>query len=192
MHALIHIGTPLLQVIQAAPDTPFQKMASIASAVMALALLLLALGALLAMWNLRSASKRVNEMIDRVYSEVFPFVRSASVVTDDVREIIAAAKGEVQQVRYVVDTVNTRVLKVTQQAEARLDQFNTLLEMIQDEMEGAFVSTAATVRGVRTGLEQVFVHNEEKDDDDNDDGQAPNASQAQPRVRPKRSTSGIT
>lgn len=53
----------------------------------------------------------------------------------------------------------------------RLGEFNALLKVFQDEAEATFVSTASTIRGVRSGAAE-FRHLEDDDDDlgDDDDG----------------------
>lgn len=55
----------------------------------------------------------------------------------------------------------------------RLGEFNALLKVVQDEAEATFVSTASTIRGVRSGA-AAFRHLEADldlgEDDDGDDG----------------------
>lgn len=53
----------------------------------------------------------------------------------------------------------------------RLGEFNALLKVFQDEAEATFVSTASTIRGVRSGAAE-FRHLEDDDDDmgEDDDG----------------------
>ena len=209
MYALPHVSELLLQgVTQIAshvyPDTiitkqvtaepgVFQKITTIASTLMTVALFVLAVGLVPAAWNFRKTYKKVNELLDRIYGDVTPLVRSASVVAEDTREIVASLKGDARLVQQTVAAANTRLLKAVRQTEERIDQFNALLEVVQDEAESAFVSTAATVRGVRTGIGQILT-NEADDgeiDDDTSDEQPAGTGRvaegpARPRIRPKR------
>ncbi len=66
------------------------------AALATVALLVLAVGLVPAAWNFRKTYKKVNELIDRVYGDITPMVRSASVVTEDAREIVASFKGDAQ------------------------------------------------------------------------------------------------
>lgn len=179
MHLLTEAATLLLQVGRTLPDTlvtkqvttepgMFSKITSIASGLMTIALLVLAVGLVPAAWNFRKTYKKVNELLDKVYGDVAPLVRSASMVAEDAREIVSIVKGDVRQVQQTVAAANTRLLKAVREAEERLDQFNALIEVVQDEAESTFVDTAATVRGVRTGLSRVLEPDEEEFDDGDD------------------------
>jgi uncharacterized protein YoxC len=175
MYVMMHATALLIQAAHVLPDTlvtkqvpaavgTFEKITSVASGLMTIALLVLAVGLVPAAWNFRKTYKKVNELIDRVYGDVAPLVRSASIVTEDAREIVAMVKGDVRQVQQTVAAANARLLKAVKEAEARLDEFNALIEVVQDEAENAFVDTASTVHGVRRGLAQVFDNTEEFED----------------------------
>jgi uncharacterized protein YoxC len=175
----------------------FEKITSIANTLMTIAMFILAVGLVPAALNFRKTFKRVNELIDKVYGDITPLVRSASIVTEDAREIVASLKGDARMVQQTVAAANTRVLKAIKETEARIERFNALLDVVQEETESAFVSTASTVRGVRTGLGQIFDHTE-GDDDEYLDFERPRRTEpdapysARPRVKPKRSSDEIT
>jgi uncharacterized protein YoxC len=154
---------------------------------MTIALLVLAVGLVPAAWNFRKTYKKVNDLIDRVYGDVAPLVRSASIVTEDTREIVAIVKGDVRQVQQTVAAANARLLKAVKEAEARLDEFNALIEVVQDEAENAFVDTAATAHGVRTGLAQVFDNTEDFEDGGDRNGSASGAAGADTPIRSRHS-----
>jgi uncharacterized protein YoxC len=201
MHLLTEAATLLMQVGRTLPDTlvtkqvttepgTFSKITSIASGLMTIALLVLAVGLVPAAWNFRKTYKKVNDLLDRVYGDVAPLVRSASMVAEDAREIVSIVKGDVRQVQQTVAAANSRLLKAVREAEERLDQFNALIEVVQEEAESTFVDTAATVRGVRTGLSRVLEPDEEELYDGDDaairSGDAPGALDAPGATRPRR------
>jgi uncharacterized protein YoxC len=201
MYVMMHATALLIQAAHVLPDTlvtkqvpaavgTFEKITSVASGLMTIALLVLAVGLVPAAWNFRKTYKKVNELIDRVYGDVAPLVRSASIVTEDAREIVAIVKGDVRQVQQTVAAANARLLKAVKEAEARLDEFNALIEVVQDEAENAFVDTASTVHGVRRGLAQVFDNTEEFEDGGDRHGSAAGATGANtpsgPRHAPRR------
>jgi hypothetical protein len=39
--------------------------------------------------------------------------------------------------------------------EERIEEFNALMQVVQDEAEGIFIDTASTVRGVREGARSI-------------------------------------
>ncbi len=198
MHGMTHLGALLIQVGHTLPDTLvtkqvtaepgiFSKITTVASGLATLALLVLAVGLVPAAWNFRKTYKKVNDLIDRVYGDVSPLVRSASIAADDAKDILAIVKGDVRQVQQTIAAANSRLLKAVREAEERLDEFNALIEVVQGEAESAFIGTASTVRGVRTGLTHVFDHEEELDNGDIRSGRTPDADAAgRPRNRPKR------
>jgi uncharacterized protein YoxC len=198
MYAMMHAGALLIQAAHVLPDTlvtkqvpaavgTFEKITSVASGLMTIALLVLAVGLVPAAWNFRKTYKKVNDLIDRVYGDVAPLVRSASIVTEDTREIVAIVKGDVRQVQQTVAAANARLLKAVKEAEARLDEFNALIEVVQDEAENAFVNTASTVHGVRTGLAQVFDNTEEFEDGGDRNRSASGAAGADTPIRSRHS-----
>jgi uncharacterized protein YoxC len=198
MYDMTHVTALLIQTAHVLPDTlvtkqvpaavgTFEKITSVASGLMTIALLVLAVGLVPAAWNFRKTYKKVNDLLDRVYGDVAPLVRSASIVTEDAREIVAIVKGDVRQVQQTVAAANARLLKAVKEAEARLDEFNALIEVVQDEAESAFVNTASTVHGVRTGLAQVFDNREEFEDGGDRSGTTTGATGPNATSRPRRS-----
>ncbi|HEU4631025.1 MAG TPA: DUF948 domain-containing protein [Gemmatimonadaceae bacterium] len=133
----------------------FQKIASIASSLMTIAILVLTVVLVPAAWNFRNSYKRVNELLDKVYGDINPIMRHASVIADNVNYITTSLRADVQQVNQTVTTANQRVLQAVRLTERRLNEFNALLGVVQEEAERTFVSTAATVRGVRSGVERL-------------------------------------
>ncbi|MDQ2889895.1 MAG: DUF948 domain-containing protein [Gemmatimonadota bacterium] len=195
MYDTMHAMPLLLQAAHMLPDTlvtkqvpaavgTFEKITSVASGLMTIALLVLAVGLVPAAWNFRKTYKKVNEIIDRVYGDVAPLVRSASIVTEDAREIVAIVKGDVRQVQQTVAAANARLLKAVKEAEARLDEFNALIEVVQGEAETAFVNTASTVHGVRAGLAHVLDPREDFEDGDIRDGSIAGEAGANASGRP--------
>ena len=186
----------LLQAGRTLPDTVltrqvavdmgfFQKVATIGSTILAIAILLLAIGFLIAAWDLRKTYKELHRLFDRVYEDVVPVLRSANLVADDLRDITTNAKGTVRQVQQTVASANSRLTNAVRDTEARIQQFNAFLGVVQEEAEDAFVSTAATVRGVRTGVESMLNHPVDEEYQDADAAYEP-PSPPQPRVRDRK------
>lgn len=198
MYELTHAAALLIQVGRTLPDTLvtkqvttepgiFSKLTTIASGLMTIALLVLAVGLVPAAWNFRKTYKKVNELLDRVYGDVSPLMRSASIAADDAKDILAIIKGDVRQVQQTIAAANARLLKAVREAEQRLDEFNALIEVVQDEAESAFVGAASTARGVRTGLTQVFDPLEEMEDGNISSGGTPvGNAPIRPQHRPRR------
>lgn len=129
----------------------FDTVTGIASGIMTLALLALTIALVPAAWNFRKSHKRVNELLDRVYGDINPIVRHLSTIADNVDYITTSIRVDVQQVNQTIAGANQRLNHAVALAEQRLNEFNALMQVVQQEAEDTFVSTAATVRGVREG-----------------------------------------
>lgn len=155
-------GVWLLQQAATLPDTivtkqvqmdpgAFSKITSVASGLMTISILVLTVALVPAAWNFRKSYKKINELLDRVYGDINPLMRHASVVADNVDYITTSIRVDIQQVSRTIATANERLLEAVKVTEQRLGDFNALLGVVQEEAEDVFVSTAATMRGIRRG-----------------------------------------
>ena len=199
MTGWIGSGTELLlQAVRALPDTLytkqiaaepgwFEKVTSAASAIMTITIIVLSAALIPAAWNFRKSYKKVSDMLDKIYGDVNPLMRHASAIADNVDYISTAIRVDVQQVSQTVAAVNQRLQQAVAAAEDRINQLNALLEVVQEEAESVFVTTASTVRGVRTGINQAF-DEEDWTDGDFDEDRADGWEKPRPRVRPRDGT----
>ena len=189
-------GVDLLQqVAQALPDTVFtkqvaseptlfEKITSAASGIMTITIIVLSAALIPAAWNFRKSYKKVSDMLDKVYGDINPLMRHASAIADNVDYISTAIRVDIQQVSQTVAAVNQRLQQAASATEDRINQLNALLEVVQEEAESAFVTTASTIRGVRTGINQAF-DEEDWNDGDYDESRADSGEKPRPRVRPR-------
>ena len=185
----------LLQVARTLPDTIYtkavvsepglwDKIISIASGVMTITVIVLTVALVPAAWNFRKSYKKVSEMLDKVYGDINPLMRHASAIADNVDYITTSIRVDIQQVSQTVAAVNQRLQEAIESAEDRMKRLNALLDVVQEEAESAFVTTASTIRGVQTGINQAF-DEEELIDGDYDESRADGWEKPRPRVRPR-------
>ncbi len=185
----------LLQAARAFPDTIYtkqvvsepglwEKITSTASGVMTITVIVLTVALVPAAWNFRKSYKKISEMLDKVYGDINPLMRHASAIADNVDYISTAIRVDIQQLSQTVASVNQRLQQAAAAAEERINQLNALLEVVQEEAESAFVTTASTIRGVQTGINQAF-DEEEWNDGDYDEDRADGGEKPRPRVRPR-------
>lgn len=182
----------------------FETVTGIASGVMTLTLLGLAIFLAPAAWSFWRTFRKVRGLLDKVYGDVLPLTHHASNIADNLDYITTSIRSDVQQVNATIAAANRRLQKAAELTEHRLNEFNALLQVVEQEAEQAFVSTAAAVRGVRTGAatlgglepDDAFASGGLDDDDDNEsdesttgekrrDGDAEGTS-ARPRLRSRR------
>jgi hypothetical protein len=97
------------------------------------------------------AVERANAMLDRLQLQAGPLIARGEVIAADVQHITGTVRKDIQKISHTVGAANDRVMQAVRLTERRLNDFNTLLRMIQRELEQLFVGAAATMRGVRQG-----------------------------------------
>ena len=204
----VRAGTWLL--VQAAhPDTVlmrqvgqergwFEKTTALASGLMTIAILVLTVALVPAAWNFRKSYAKISDLLDRIYGDVNPIMRQASSIADNVNYVTTSVRTDVQQINATIAAANLRLQQAVALTEQRLNEFNALLAVAQQEAESVFVATASTVRGVRTGAAALHHEDDEDDalgaplptseelDDGYDDPDSAEAGPTRPRVRPRR------
>jgi uncharacterized protein YoxC len=209
-------GLWLVQQAAALPDTivtrtadagVFAKVAAVASTLMTIALLVLAVSLTPAAWNFRNSYKKWNQLLDRIQGDITPIMRHTSSIADNLDYITTSIRTDIQQVNATVAAANQRLHQAIAVTEERLNQFSALLEVVQDEAEQLFVSTASAARGVRAGAaslargapdvqepqpltvdstaDDLDERSAQEDDDGNDITNAAETESARPRVRPR-------
>jgi uncharacterized protein YoxC len=196
MSGWIMNGAQLLQqVARALQDTIYtkeivaepgvwQKVTSTASGVLTITVIVLSAALIPAAWNFRKSYKKVSDMLDKIYGDINPLMRHASAIADNVDYITTSIRVDVQQVSQGVAAVNQRLQDAVAGAESRMQELNALLDVVQEEAESAFITTASTIRGVQTGINQAF-DQEDLFDGDFDEGRADDWEKPRPRVRPR-------
>jgi len=129
----------------------FETVTGVASGVMTLTLLGLSLFLAPAAWSFWRTFRKVRDLLDKVYADVMPIAKHGHNIADNLDYITTSIRSDVQQVNATIANANRRLQQAAALTEDRLNEFNALLQVVQQEAEQAFVSTAAAVRGVRTG-----------------------------------------
>lgn len=142
--------TVLMKQVERDPGW-FEQVTTIASGLMTISILVLTAALVPAAWNFRKNHKMIREQLDKIQNDIAPIMRHASSIADDVNYITTSIRVDVQQVNQTVTAVNRRLLAAVDQAEDRVNDFNALLEVAQEEAEAAFISTASALRGISSG-----------------------------------------
>src|SRR2546426_6388650 len=73
----------------------------------------------------------------------------------DVRQLVATIRTEAEGLAGTSRELRARIVKAADAAEARLQDLDALLDVVQEEVESAVLDVAATLRGVRRGIALV-------------------------------------
>src|SRR2546423_14171933 len=185
----------MLQAARSFPDTIYtkeivaepglwQKITGIAGGILTITVIVLATALIPAALNFRKSYKKVSDMLDKIYGDINPLMRHASAIADNVDYISTSIRVDIQQVSQTVAAVNQRLQQAASAAENRMNELNALLDVVQEEAESAFVTTAATIRGGKTGINQAF-DEEDWNDGDYDESRTDSGEKPRPRVRPR-------
>lgn len=146
-----------IYVHSAAPaQGTFQKVTGIASGIMTLTLMIMAVALVPAAWNFRKTYKKTSQLLERVQADVAPLIKHAHSIADNLDYISTAVRADVAMIQSTLASANQRIQGAVDITETRINEFNALLDVVQDEAEGLFVSTAATVRGVKTSASHLI------------------------------------
>lgn len=146
-------------VTVAASSTGLQRwvdlMTSIASIVIALVLIVIAISLVPAAWNSRKLYRRINKAIEEVNDRSNPLFEHARNIADNLDYVSTAVRADAERLQVTVADAQARLVRAADLAEARINQFNALLEVVQDEAEDLFIDTASTIRGVQAGVRAI-------------------------------------
>jgi hypothetical protein len=143
--------------VQTAPVTQswFAKVTGVAGVVMTLTILAIAISLVPAMWNFRKTYKKTNDILDRIQADVMPLIKHAHSIGDNLDYISTAIRADMGMIQSTIKSANGQIQQAVGMTERRINEFNALLAVVQSEAEGLFVSTAATVAGVKTGASHL-------------------------------------
>lgn len=138
-------GATLVEVI---PRDGLSVAADVALVVVAVAVVLLALVATFVLLRIGGA---IGEIRLSVRQNLGPVSDRARAISDNVEFITQALRADVERLNASVKSLTDRLQLASDRMEERIEEFNALMEVVQDEAEDIFIDTASTVRGVRAG-----------------------------------------
>jgi len=120
-------------------------------AVVILAILLLVMLSVI-LWMLlmlRRGMLELRKRLRRVSTD--PLVERVRGLAENMEALSGTLRREADVLTRAVNGVSERLNMASDRMEERIEDFNALLEVVQEEAEDLFVDTASTVRGVRAG-----------------------------------------
>lgn len=99
--------------------------------------------------------RTVAELRRAAHQNLGPVSDRARAVSDNVEFITRALRTDVERLNASVKALTDRLHQASDRMEERIEEFNALMEVVQDEAEEIFLDTASTMRGVRAGARSV-------------------------------------
>jgi cytochrome c556 len=139
---------PLQQTVASTAPNTLQVAAEVSTVVIAVMSVLLLVVTLLFLVQLK-------RLLGSVQQHVQPVTDRARVAAENVEYITALVRQDVQKVRASVSGLSDRLGEASERMEERVEEFNALMDVVQDEAESVLLDTAAIVRGVRAGAQTM-------------------------------------
>ena len=139
---------PLQQVVASTAPNTLQVAAEVSTVVIAVISVMLLVVILLFLVQLR-------KLLRSLQRHVQPVTDRARVAAENVEYITALVRQDVQNVQAAVSGLSDRLGEASERMEERVEEFNALMDVVQDEAESVLLDTAALVRGVRAGAKTI-------------------------------------
>ncbi len=158
-----------------------ETLTSIASVIIALALIVGGAVMIPVALTVRKAHRRLNVVLGQVQVDLAPILKHMRALTENLDYISTSVRMDVDQLRRDIHTANQRLGRAASAAERRVQEFNALMKVVQEEAENLFIGTASTIRGVQVGAETFRRFREENGaDEENDRGRSAPRSHSNP------------
>ncbi len=131
-----------------------------ATVILASALLLVALAILAGLMAIRKGAADARRWARGLQSE--PALRRGRDLVENLEVITSSLRGDVARLSASLEKLSARMDQASDRMEERIEDFNALLEVVQEEAEEAFVSTASRVRGARATARALGDHPAER------------------------------
>jgi hypothetical protein len=138
----------LQQPVAGTAATSIQVAAEVSTVVIAVVSMLLLMVAVALAWQLKN-------LVGSLQNHIHPVAERARVAAENVEYISAVVRKDVQRVRASVSGLSDRLQEASGRMEERVEEFNALMDVVQDETESVLLDTAAVVRGVRAGAQTM-------------------------------------
>jgi uncharacterized protein YoxC len=141
-----------LAVVQvgASPEWVGPTMA-ISLAVLALSFLGLAVAVGLAVLKLAGQVRKVSTLVDGLQDDVARTLKTVRGLTEQGQDLMVLVRHEVGAFAQTARRLRRKTVRAADRVESKLEELETLYDVVHDEVEGAALDAAAALRSVRRG-----------------------------------------
>ena len=130
------------------PRDGLSTAADIAVVGVGVSLIIVALGSGFLLFRITGLLKELRISLRQNFGPVSDRARS---ISDNVEFITQAVRTDVERLNDSVKSLSDRLQLASDRMEERIEEFNALMRVVQDEAEGIFLDTASTMRGMQQG-----------------------------------------
>jgi uncharacterized protein YoxC len=158
---------PTIQAVPTVPRDGLATAADVSLVIIAVAIVVLAV-------TIAFLLVRTYSLLTELRRHIAPVTERTRGIAENVEHITRTLRDDVTRVTESVQALTDRLKLASDRMEERIEDFNALMEVVQEEAESVFIDTAATVRGVRAGARSLGdgAPDEDVDDEPSTDGEA--------------------
>jgi uncharacterized protein YoxC len=136
--------------VSASPEWVGPTMA-ISLAVIALSFLGIALVVAIAVLTLTGQVKKVGALVDGLQDDVARTLKAVRHLTEQAQDVMVVVRQETGAFAQTSRRLRRKLVRAADRVEMKLEELETLYEVVHDEVEGTVLDVAAGLRSVRRG-----------------------------------------
>ena len=125
--------------------------AAISLAVLALSFLGLAVAIAVAAFKLAGQVRKVSTLVDGLQDDVARTLKSVRRLTEQGQDLMVLVRHEAVAFAQTARRLRRKTVRAADRIEVKLEELETLYDVVHDEVEGAALDAAAALRSVRRG-----------------------------------------
>jgi MFS superfamily sulfate permease-like transporter len=136
--------------VAASPEWVGPTMA-ISLAVIALSFLGIALAVAIAALKLTGQVKKISTLVDGLQDDIARTLKAVRRLTEQGQDVMVVVRQETGAFAQTARRLRRKLVRAVDRVEAKLQEVETLYEVVHDEVEGTALDVAAALRSVRRG-----------------------------------------
>ena len=124
---------------------------AISLAVLAVSFLGLAIAVAVAAFKLAGQVRKVSTLVDGLQDDVARTLKSVRRLTELGQDLMVLVRHEAGAIAQTARRLRRKTVRAVDRVELKLEELETLYEVVHDEVEGAALDAAAALRSVRRG-----------------------------------------
>jgi uncharacterized protein YoxC len=124
---------------------------AISLAVLALSFLGMAIAVTIAAFKVAGQAKKVGTLVDVLQDDLARILKGVGSLTEQAQEVMVLVRHEAGAFAQTARRVRRKTVRAVDRIEAKLEDLETLYDVIHDEVEGSALDLAAALRSLRRG-----------------------------------------
>jgi uncharacterized protein YoxC len=124
---------------------------AISLAVLALSFLAMAIGVAIAAFRVAGEVRKVGTIVDGLQDDIVRTLKGVRRLTEQAQDVMVLVRHEAGAFAQTARRMRRKTVRAVDRIEAKLQDLETLYDVVQDEVEGTALDLAAALRSVRRG-----------------------------------------